>query len=105
VCSSYCHADATFSAMAGVLEGVDSLEAYTERMKGLLTPLPEGRYEMRSLAVDEARRHAVAFAVFRGTHTGEGGPVPPTGRSVAAEYVYVMGIRRRPDALKQLGWG
>ena len=30
------------------------------------------------------------LAVFSGTHTGEGGPVPPTGKSVAADYVYVM---------------
>jgi predicted ester cyclase len=116
VCSSYCHGDATFSAQSGVLEGVDSLEAYTEWMKGLLTPLPDGSYELRSFAVDEARSHVVAFAVFRGTHTAEGGPVPPTGRSVAAEYVYVMefdGGRIRhmtkiwndAHSLKQLGWG
>ena len=31
-----------------------------------------------------------AFGVFRGTHTGEGGPVPPTGKSAEADYVYVM---------------
>jgi hypothetical protein len=31
-----------------------------------------------------------AYAVFRGTHTGEGGPVPPTGKEVEADYVYVM---------------
>ncbi len=37
------------------LEGVDSLEAYTEWMKGLLTPLPDGRAEVRSFAVDGAR--------------------------------------------------
>jgi predicted ester cyclase len=116
VCSSYCHADATFSAQAGVLAGVDSLEAYTEWMKGLLTPLPDGGYELRSFAVDEARGHVVGFAVFRGTHTGEGGPIPPTGRSVAAEYVYVMEfdsgrirhmtkIWNDAHTLKQLGWG
>jgi predicted ester cyclase len=56
-----------------------------------------------------------AYAVFRGTHTGEGGPVPPTGKRVEADYVYIMdfeGGRIRHmtkvwnDAvsLKQLGW-
>ena len=50
-----------------------------------------------------------------GTHTGAGGPVPPTGKQVEADYVYVMafdGDRIRHmtkiwnDAvsLKQLGW-
>jgi len=28
--------------------------------------------------------------VFKGTHTGEGGPVPQTGKSVAADYVNAM---------------
>ncbi len=84
-------------------------------MKGLLTPVPDGRYELRSFAVDEERNNVSAFAVFQGTHTGEGGPVPPTGNSVAADYVYVMdfdGDRIRHmtkiwnDAitLQQLGW-
>jgi predicted ester cyclase len=114
-CSSYCHPDASFSAQADALAGVDTLEAYTEWMKGLLTPVPDGRYEIRSFAVDEARGHVAGFGVFRGTHTGEGGPLSPTGRSVEAEYVYVMefeGDRIRhmtkiwndAHSLKQLGW-
>ena len=48
-------------------------------------------------------------------HTGEGGPCPPTGKSVSTDYVYVMdfeGDRIRHmtkiwnagDALQQLGW-
>jgi predicted ester cyclase len=46
-------------------------------MKGLLTPVPDGHYEVRSFAVDDERQNVAAYAVFRGTHTGEGGPVPP----------------------------
>ena len=38
----YCRPDATFSAQAGALEGVDTLEGYTEWMKGLLRPVPDG---------------------------------------------------------------
>ena len=56
-----------------------------------------------------------AYGVFRGTHTGEGGPVPPTGKKVEADYVYVMDfdgdrIRHMTKiwndgiSLKQLGW-
>jgi predicted ester cyclase len=114
-CQAYCHPDATFSAQAGALADVKTVEAYTEWMKGLFTPVPNGRYELRSFAVDEARNNVSAFAVFHGTHTGEGGPVPPTGKSVSADYVYVMefdGDRIRHmtkiwnDAvsLGQLGW-
>ncbi len=114
-CSQYCHPDATFSAQAASLEGVETLEAYTDWMKGLYGPMPDGRYELRSFGVDEARGHVSAFSVFRGTHTGEGGPVPPTGKSVEADYVYVMefdGDRIRHmtkiwnDAIsmQQVGW-
>lgn len=115
VCSQYCHPNATFSAQADVLAGVDTLEAYTEWMKGMLTPIPDGRYDLRSFAVDEGRSNVAAYAVFRGTHTGEGGPVPPTTRALEADYVYVMqfdGDRIRHMtkvwndgvSLKQLGW-
>ena len=79
--SRYCRADATFTAQADALSGVNTLQAYTEWMKGLFTPAPDGRYELRSFAVDEARNNVVAYGVFRGTHTGQGGPVPPTGKA------------------------
>jgi predicted ester cyclase len=114
-CRAWCHPGATFSAQADALAGVETLEAYTEWMKGLFTPVPDGRYELRSFAVDAERAHVLAFAVFRGTHTAEGGPVPPTGKSVEADYVYVMefeGDRIRHmtkiwndvHSLRQVGW-
>jgi predicted ester cyclase len=114
-CKAYCHAGATFSAQAGALAGIDTLEGYTDWMKGLFTPVPDGSYEIRSFAVDEARRNVSAYGVFRGTHTGQGGPVPPTGKKVEADYVYVMAfdgdrIRHMTKiwndgiSLKQLGW-
>ena len=91
------------------------VEAYTEWMRGLFTPIPDGRYEVRSCAVDEVRGNVVLFAVFHGTHTGEGGPVPPTGRSIAVEYAYLLEfagdrIQRMTKAwndvatMKLLGW-
>jgi predicted ester cyclase len=114
-CQQYCHADASFSAQADALAGVDTLKGYTDWMKGLMTPVPDGRYEVRSFAVDEERGNVTAFGVFRGTHTGEGGPVPATGKQVEADYVYVMefeGDRIRNMtkiwndgiSLRQLGW-
>jgi predicted ester cyclase len=114
-CRQYCHPAATFSAQADALAGVTTLEGYTDWMKGLFTPAPDGRYELKSFAVDDARQNVIAYGVFRGTHTGEGGPVPPTGKSVAADYVYVMDfdggtirhmtkIWNDGHSLKQLGW-
>ncbi len=114
-CRQYCHPQATFSAQADALGGVDTLEAYTEWAKGLLTPIPDGSCEVRSFAVDEDRNNVAAYGVFRGTHTGEGGPVPPTGKRVESDYVYIMefeGDRIRHMtkvwndvvSLKQLGW-
>lgn len=114
-CQQYCHDGASFSAQAGALTDVNTLEAYTDWMKGLLTPVPDGRYELRSFAVDEGRNNVTAYAVFRGTHTGDGGPVPATGKQVEADYVYVMqfdGDRIRHMtkvwndgiSLQQLGW-
>jgi predicted ester cyclase len=114
-CRQYCHADASFSAQASALDGIDTLEGYTEWMRGMLTPCPDGRYELRAFAADEERGSVMGFAVFNGTHTGEGGPVPPTGQKVAADYVYVMDfdgdkIRHMTKiwndaiSLQQLGW-
>ena len=90
VCSQFCTPEASFSAQAEPLAGVDTLEGYADWMKGLLTPVPNGSYELRSFAIDEERGNVCAYAVFSGTHTGEGGPIPPTGRSTASDYVYVM---------------
>jgi predicted ester cyclase len=84
-------------------------------MKNLLTPLPDGTAEVRSFAVDEKRNNVTAYGVFRGTHTGDGGPVPPTGKRAAADYVYVMDfdgdkishmtkIWNDGHTMRQLGW-
>lgn len=114
-CASYCASGASFSCQAGALADIHTLEAYTEWMKGLLTPIPDGRYELKGFAVDEDRSIVLAFAVFHGTHTGEGGPVPPTGAKAASDYVYAMEfaggkvshmtkIWNDGHALAQLGW-
>jgi steroid delta-isomerase-like uncharacterized protein len=114
-CQAFCHPDASFSAQADAVADVATAEDYTNWMQGILQLLPDGRYELTALAEDDARDTVVASAIFRGTHTGEGGPVPPTGRSTASEYVYVMrfeGDRIRHltkvwndvHVLRELGW-
>ena len=115
VCKAWSHDGATFSCQSDALAETTSLEGYTEWMKGLLTPLPDGRYELKAFATDSERNSVAAFAVFHGTHTGEGGPMPPTGKSVAADYVYVMQfegdkichmtkIWNDAQSLRALGW-
>ncbi len=114
-CSEYCHPNATFVAQAEPLADVTTLEAYTDWMKGLMAIVPDGDYEVRSLATDEQRSNVCMYGVFSGTHTGEGGPMAPTGRSTRSDYVYVMDfeggkIRHMTKiwnagwALKELGW-
>lgn len=114
-CKAYCHPNASFSAQAGVLADVNTLEAYTEWMKDLFTPIPDGRYELKFFAADEERQCVAAFAVYQGTQTGSGGPGEPTGKAISADYVYVMqfeGDRIRhmtkiwndTISLQQLGW-
>jgi predicted ester cyclase len=114
-CKEYCRPDATFSAQAEPLTNVHTLEAYTNWMKGLLTFIPDGRYELKAFGTDPRRNSVSAYAVFHGTHTGQGGPCPPTGKTVKTDYVYVMDfdgdrIRHMTKiwhaglAMKELGW-
>ncbi len=85
------------------------------RLKDLLTFMSGAHYELRSFATDDERNNVSAYGVFLATHTGEGGPCPPTGKSMKADYVYVMEfdgekIRHMTKiwnagwTLKELGW-
>jgi predicted ester cyclase len=114
-CRQYCTPDATFAAQAEPLADVRTLAEYCDWMKGLLGFIPDGQYDLKSFAVDDERRNVTAYAVFRGSHTGPGGPCPPTGKSVATDYVYVMQfegdkiggmikIWNAGLAVKALGW-
>ena len=49
-CQAYCHADATFSAQTDTLSNIETVEGYSEWMKNLLTPIPDGRYELKFFA-------------------------------------------------------
>ena len=114
-CAPYCKPDASFSAQAEALAGISMLAAYTDWMKGLVGIMPDARYDLKSWAVDQERKNVSAYAVFSATHTGQGGPFPPTGKSAKADYVYVMffegdkirhmtKIWNSGQTLKELGW-
>ena len=114
-CKVYCTDNATFSSQTDALANINTLEAYTDWMTGLLTILEDGNYEIKSFATDAERNTVCAYAVFRGTHSGEGGPVPPTGKKAVADYVYdiqfegnqiihMTKIWNDAQTLRQLGW-
>jgi predicted ester cyclase len=114
-CEQYCTPSASFSAQADALSDIVTLRDYTNWMKGLLTFIPDGRYEVKSFATDGERQNVLAYGIFRGTHTGEGGPCPPTGKSTATDYVYAMEfdgekishmtkIWNETRAIKEFGW-
>jgi ketosteroid isomerase-like protein len=113
-CAAYCTPDATFSAQAEPLLDVKTLAAYADWMKGLMTVLTDGSYEIRSFATDAKRNNVCAYGVFNGTHLA-GGPCPPTGKTTRSDYVYVMQFKdgrishmtkiwNAGLALKELGW-
>ena len=114
-CKHWCNDGATFSAQADALADVSTIEGYSEWMKGLLVPIPNGHYELKSFAEDVENGNVTAAAVFHGTHTVDAGTGGPTGKTVAADYVYVMDfeggkirhmtkIWNDVHSLKQLGW-
>jgi len=114
-CSRYCSPNATFSAQAEPLLETKTLAQYTDWMKAMTAILPGARYEVKSFATDVARNNVTAYGIFHATHTGQGGPIPPTGRSTSTDYVYVMQfdgdkivhmtkIWNAGLALKDLGW-
>lgn len=115
VCKSFCTETASFACQAGALEGIETLADYTEWMKGILGPIADGQYTIKGFAVDEDRSTVLAFGVLNGSHTADGGPVPPTGKTLSADYVYAMvfdgdkihhmtKIWNDGHSLAQLGW-
>jgi predicted ester cyclase len=94
---------------------IKTLAAYADWMKAVVGFMPDASYDLKSWAIDEERKAVSAYAVFSATHTGEGGPCPPTGKHVETDFVYVMffegdkishmtKIWHAGLALQQVGW-
>ncbi len=116
-CERYVEPGATFTAQAEPLTDVNTVEGYCEWMKGFGTvTAPGASYDLHAAAYDEASRTATFFATYHATHTGDGGPVPPTRQSTESHYVYVIRmsasgkveamtkIWNAPWAMRELGW-
>ena len=116
-CKDYVADNAEFTCQSAALAEVRTVKDYVEWLKGLGTITTPGcNYELHTSAFDEANNSAIFFATFTGTHTGEGGPIPPTNMTTDTEYVYnlemnddgkvvrMTKIWNAPWALRELGW-
>ncbi len=116
-CSKYVAPDASFSAQCEPLVDIKTVEEYVNWMTGFCeTIAPGGSYELHSSSFDDETRKAIFFATYTLTHTGEGGPVPPTNKTTNSQYVYIFTMNdddkiqemqkvwNAPWAMKELGW-
>ncbi len=116
-CQEYVADGAAFSAQSEPLADVTTVKAYCEWMKAFGTvTAPGASYELHSASYDDENRTAMFFATYHATHSGDGGPVPPTGKSTDSHYVYVLRmdgddkvaamtkIWNAPWAMRELGW-
>ena len=109
-------ADAPFSSDAGALAGITTLEGYTNWMAGLISGIaPDGKYVLKHSSIDQAGKSAIFFAIFSGTHTGDKGPCPASGKHMSSAYVYHFELKdgkvasmtkiwNDGPALKAWGW-
>ena len=115
-CKDYVAENASFNCQSEVLAEVITVKDYVNWIAGLGTTMPGNSYEISASAYDENNHSAIFFATFTGTHSGEGGPVPPTNKTTNTHYVYVLKMNDEgkvedmtkiwngPWALKELGW-
>jgi hypothetical protein len=116
-CKAYVADNASFTAQSEPLVGIKTVEAYANWMAGLGTITAPGcSYHIHSSAYDESNSTAIIFATFTGTHTGEGGPIPPTNKTTNSDYVYALKMNDAGKvesmtkiwnaswALRELGW-
>ena len=116
-CREYVAEGATFFAQSEPLADVNTVEAYCEWMAGFATvTAPGASYDLHTSSFDETNNTAVFFATYHAKHTGEGGPVPPTGKETHSHYVYaitmneddkvekMVKIWNAPWAMNELGW-
>lgn len=116
-CRQYVEPNAPFVAQSEPLADTRTVEGYCEWMKGFATvTAPGASYDLHTAAWDESTRTATFFATYHARHTGEGGPVPPTGKQTESHYVYVLTmspddkvermvkIWNAPWAMRELGW-
>ncbi len=116
-CREFVASGASFTAQSEPVADLTTVEEYCDWMAGLGNgPLPGCSYDLHSAAWDEGSRTALFFATFNGVHTGDGGPVPATGKATQSHYVYAITVDEAgkvsamtkiwnaPWAMREMGW-
>ncbi len=116
-CVAYVDGNGKFDCQSQALTNVKDIKSYVDWVYGLSnTTMPGSRYEVHASAYDEETNTAIFFSTFIGTHTGEGGPIPPTQKTTNTDYVYAIKMNdngkvssmtkiwNAPWALRELGW-
>ena len=113
----YVAEDASFDCQAQALADIKTLQDYAGWLAGLgSTALGGATYDLHSSAWDAKTNTALFFSTFIASHTGDAGPVAPTGQSTKSHYVYAVRMNSAGKvahmskiwnsswALRELGW-
>jgi hypothetical protein len=116
-CQQYVEEGAVFSAQSEPLVDIHHVKDYSNWMAAFGSTTTKGcSYTLDASAYNESTNTALFFGTFIGKHTGEGGPVPPTGKETKSQYVYILKMNAEglvsqmvkvwnaPWAMKELGW-
>jgi hypothetical protein len=116
-CKDYVTENALFNAQSELLTDITKVEDYVNWMAGLVTiTMPICSYKIHVSAYDEKNNTAIFFATFTGTHSGDGGPIPPSNKTTNTDYVYAIKmdddgkvesmtkIWNSSWAMRELGW-
>jgi len=116
-CADFVVGDGKFLAQSEPLMEVKDIKSYVEWVEGLSNvTMPGSRYDLHAAAYDAANNTAIFFSSFIGTHSGDGGPVSPTGKTTNTDYVYAINMNDEGKivsmtkiwnaswALRELGW-
>jgi hypothetical protein len=116
-CQAFVEPGATFVSKSEPLADITTVEAYCEWMMAFGTiTAPGSTFDMHAASYDESTRTATFFATYHATHSGEGGPVPPTHQQTHSHYVYALTMSASGKvermvkiwnagwAMRELGW-
>jgi hypothetical protein len=116
-CKELVAENAGFDCQCEPLIEVKTVKAYVDWVTGFGTvTAPGSSYELHTAGFDEDKNTAIFFSTYTATHSGEGGPVPPTNKTTRTHYVYVLKMNSDGKvesmikiwnaswALRELGW-